>query len=297
MAADRTIRSLYHDPEYYAKCFRKCAEKSSKFQALAHWFDFIFPDVVFEKLKLVNSNSEAAFRMLGVGSGSGETDLMMISHLRKLFPSIQNVAMEPTPDLVDKYRSLFKEKQHLLEGVETEWREQTLEGFQSSVGSTVSYHFISAVNSLYYVDDYRARLHFLYDCLEDGGVMLIIMLADDSGFARLWRKLPYLEDSRMKFINSEHVRKALDDMGVKYQSLRQRSRVVATECFKADSEAGNLVLDFLTHVLHFRKTAPPELQKEVLDYLETDCCDPRNEDGEILFNNDRDTIIVQKPAH
>ncbi|XP_070553906.1 histamine N-methyltransferase-like [Ptychodera flava] len=158
MAAERTIRSLYHDPEYYAKCFRKFAEKSSKFQALSHWFDFIFSDVVFEKLKLVNIKSQSTFRMLGVGSGSGETDLMMISHLQKLFPSIENVVIEPTPDLVEKYRSLFKEKQHVWEGVKTKWREQTLESFQTSVGSTVSFHFISAIHCLYYVDDYRATI-------------------------------------------------------------------------------------------------------------------------------------------
>ncbi|XP_070553909.1 histamine N-methyltransferase-like [Ptychodera flava] len=175
--------------------------KSSRFQDLSHWFDFIFPDVIFEKLQLVNTKSKSTFRMLGVGSGSGEIDLMMITHLRKLFPSIQNVAIEPTPDLADKYRSLLKERQQLLEGVETEWREQTLEGFQNSYGSTVSYHFISVISSLYYVDDYRASLRYLYDLLEDGGVMIIMMIADDSGFARLWRKLPYLEDSRMKYIN------------------------------------------------------------------------------------------------
>ncbi|XP_070553907.1 histamine N-methyltransferase-like [Ptychodera flava] len=244
---------------------------------------------------MVNRKSQSTFRMLGVGSGSGEVDLSMISHLRKLFPSIQNVAVEPTTDLMDKYRSLFRVKQHLLEGVETEWREQTLEGFKNTVGYSVSYHFISAIHSLYYVDDYRASLRYLYDMLEDGGVMLIIVVSDDSGFWRLRKKFSYLEGSHMKFINSEHVRKALDDMGVKYQSLRQRSRVVATECFKADSEVGNLVLDFLIHVIHFRRTAPPKLQKEVLDYLETsDCCDPRDENGEILFNNDWEAIILQK---
>ncbi|XP_070553905.1 histamine N-methyltransferase-like [Ptychodera flava] len=298
MATDATIRSIYHDPEYYAKSFQKYAELSSKFHVLADWCDLVFPDVVCGKLESVHARSQSTFRMLGVGSGSGEMDLSMMSHLRKLFPSIQNVAVEPTTDHVEKYQSLFRAKQHLLEGVETEWREQTLEGFKKSVGSSVSYHFISAIHSLYYVDDYRASLRYLYDMLEDGGVMLIVVVSDDSGFWRLWKKFSYLEDSRMKFINSEHMRKALDDIGVKYQSLRQRSRVVATECFKADSEVGNLVLDFLIHVMHFRKTAPPELQKEVLDYLETsDCCDPRDENGEILFNNDWEAIIVQKSTN
>ncbi|XP_070561801.1 histamine N-methyltransferase-like [Ptychodera flava] len=267
-----TMLDLLYDPDYYVKSFEKFAELSSKYQIQSNWCDSVFPDIVCGKLELVNAKVGSAFRVLGVGSGSGETDLRMISHLLKLFPRIHNIVVEPTANLVEKYRSLMKANQHLIKGVETEWREQTLEDFQSSVGSSLSYHFISAIHSLYYVDDYRARLRYLYDLLEEGGVMLIVINTEDSGMARLRKKLRQSQSDYLIFsdaehgafhdYDAEHVCKAFDDMGVKYQCARQQSRIVVTECLRADSEAGNLMLDFLLHVSHFRKTASPKLQKK-----------------------------------
>ena len=37
------------------------------------------------------------------------------------------------------------------------------------------FHFISAVHSLYYVDEPESAVSFLYDQLEDGGKLLIVM--------------------------------------------------------------------------------------------------------------------------
>ncbi|XP_070561800.1 histamine N-methyltransferase-like isoform X2 [Ptychodera flava] len=240
-------------------------------------------------------------------SQTGETDLMMISHLLKLFPRIHNIVVEPTADFVEKYRSLFKAKQHLIEGVETEWREQTLESFQNSVDSSVSYHFISAIHSLYHFEDYKATLRYMYDLLEEGGVLLIVMGAEDSGLTRLRKKVRQLESDYLIFHdaehgafhdhNAQHVCKAFDDMGIKYRCSRQRRRIQVTECLSADTEASNLMLDFLLQVSYFRKTAPPDSQKEILDYIESvDCCDPRGEDGELILNSDCDAVIVHKSA-
>ncbi|XP_070560327.1 histamine N-methyltransferase-like [Ptychodera flava] len=296
MAADKvTIHRLIYDPEHYTRSFEIFAEMSSKYQVLSNWCDSVFPDIVCGKLELVNAKFGSTFRMLGVGSGSGETDLMMILHLLKLFPSIHNIVVEPTADLAEKYRGLVQAKQHLIEGVETEWREQTLEGFQNSVGSSVFYHFISAIHSLYFTDDLRARLCYLYDLLEEGGVLLIVIIAEDTGHVRVCKKFQHLESDYLMFPDADHVRKAYDEMGVKYQCVRQRSRVLVTECLRADSEAGSLLLDFLLQVSHFRKTAPPKLQKEVLDYIESAvCCDSRDENEEMLLSNDWEAIIVQK---
>ncbi|XP_070560326.1 histamine N-methyltransferase-like [Ptychodera flava] len=134
------------------------------------------------------------------------------------------------------------------------------------------------------------------------------MVAEGSGMARLRKKLRQLESNYFIFpdaengafhqYDAEHVCKAFDDMGVKYQCVRHRCRIVVTECLmRDDTESGNMMLDFLLQVSHFRKTAPPKLQKQVLDYIKSaDCCDPRDEGGELILNSDCDAVIVHKSA-
>ena len=91
------------------------------------------------------------------------------------------------------------------------------------------------------------------------------------------------------------MRSSLDRRGIPYAQYRQRSRVDITQCFDQASEDGRLLLDFLTQVLKFKETASEEFQKEVMEYLASSHCSERTSEGQVLFNNDWDAVVVGKP--
>ena len=82
-------------------------------------------------------------------------------------------------------------------------------------------------------------------------------------------------------------------MKVPYVNYKQKSRVDITDSFEEGNENGRAKVDFLAHVVDFHNTASPELQKELMDYLGGPNCAERK-DGEVLFNNDWDAVIVTK---
>ena len=98
----------------------------------------------------------------------------------------------------------------------------------------------------------------------------------------------------MKFLSSAHVRGCFERHQVPYTQHKQASHVDITKCFVEGSEEGGLVVDFLTHVLKFKETAPVELQEEVMAYMGGSECSEKTNDGRVLFNNDWDAVVVQK---
>lgn len=87
------------------------------------------------------------------------------------------------------------------------------------------------------------------------------------------------------------IKSFLDSEGVSYQSYILPSQLDITECFTVGDEKGELLLDFLTEVLDFSKTAPPELKAGVMKTLrQPDCSVESN--GRVIFNNDLEVIVL-----
>ncbi|XP_072024607.1 histamine N-methyltransferase B-like [Amphiura filiformis] len=289
------LKSIFHDPDHYIKSFRVYAQASAKFQVLANWGENVFSEVVAEKLQ-VNIADGEAFRALGVGVGSGEMDTKMMCKLRNRYPLISNIAVEPAAGQIKLYQNLATKMAVKLNGITTDWRKQGLDEFRRAKvesGDTTKYHFISSIHSLYYVDDMEDTVKWLYEQLEDGGMMLIITVSDDSGFWRLWNRYKFFEDQLLRFLNSEHIREAFSKQKIPFINYRQKSRVDITDSFEEGNVDGQLKVDFLAHVVDFHSTASPALQQELLEYLGGPECSERR-DGEVLFDNDWDAVIVTK---
>uniref|UniRef100_UPI00358EE365 histamine N-methyltransferase-like n=1 Tax=Myxine glutinosa TaxID=7769 RepID=UPI00358EE365 len=100
----------------------------------------------------------------------------------------------------------------------------------------------------------------------------------------------------MCFVCTQHIRDGCSAYGITFESTHQASRFDITNCFNPKSEEGKLIVDFLSHTVDLRGTAPPELHQEFLDFLGGKECSEKQEDGTILFNNDWDALIAQKQA-
>ncbi|XP_038068314.1 histamine N-methyltransferase A-like [Patiria miniata] len=287
------LRSLFHDPEYYTKSFDCFAALSAKFSELANWGETVFGEAVVDKIKITLGDNEE-LRVLGVGSGSGEMDVQMLTKLLRRFPLINNRVVEPAMDQLVKYKALAQSKANDLHGVTCDWRQQTIAQYEKA-GDSKKFHFISSIHSIYYVGDVDRCMMYLYDRLEPGGVLLVITYSDDSGWWRFRNHFPSFQDSLVTFTNSSLIRGSLERRGIPCTLYHQRSRFEITQCFDEASEEGALLVDFLTHVIKLKETAPAQLYKEVIEYLGSDHCSEKSGD-DVLFNNYWDAVVVCKPV-
>lgn len=150
------------------------------------------------------------------------------------------------------------------------------------------FDFIHMVEVLYYVENVRDTITYFHSCLQTNGKLLIIQTADDSGFHSLWKKYGSWFLNSCLFLD---VHKILDEMRIKYRLYELSSDLDITECFIEGNENGERLLDFLTHVVDFRKTAPADLKEEVLHYLRQPQCS-KEENGKVLFNNNLYFMVI-----
>ncbi|XP_033628191.1 histamine N-methyltransferase-like [Asterias rubens] len=290
--AESKLRSLFHDPEHYVKAFQVFASHSAKYKVLANWGDNTFSNEVVKQLPCkLNENEE--LRVLGIGSGSGEMESKMLAMLLQKYPRITNCVVEPAVDQIVQYKALVQSKGRELQGVNFDWRQQTMDQYREADSDGAKFHFINAVHSMYYVEDLDSSLTYMYDLLEPGGKLLIITISDDSGTCRLFNRFTGYQDHLMHLISSADVRSSFDRRNIPYTQSQQKSRVEITKFLDETSEDGNLLMDFLIQIVKFKETASDAQYKEVMEYMLSGDCSEKDGD-EVLFNNDWDAVIIEK---
>ncbi|XP_038056921.1 histamine N-methyltransferase-like [Patiria miniata] len=282
-----TLRTLFHDPDYYVKSFHCYAAQCDKFSLLASWGERVFGDAVLTKIKTTLGENEE-LRVLGVGSGSGEMDVTMLTKLLQRFPLINNRVVEPAEGQIAMYKALVQSKAHELHGVNCDWRRQTIDQYEKA-GDLTKFHFVHAVQSLYYVEDPDRSLMYLYNLVEPGGVLLVTINSEKSQHCLFW----CLQDNLFKHVTTASIRDSLNRRGIPYAEYAQPSRIDVTKCFDPSSEEGAQVLDVLTHIMKFKETASAELQAELMQRLAE--CSERHGDGAFV-SNDWDAVVVSKPV-
>ncbi|XP_041481066.1 histamine N-methyltransferase B-like [Lytechinus variegatus] len=288
------MKSILTDPDYYTKMFQVYAKKSNKFSHLVNWTEEVFPKMVLEKLR-ESFSAKTQINMLGIGTGSGEMDRKMAASINAHFKSVRNVVVEPAKRQLEIYHSALEETKSEFSGIDFDLRQMVFDKYREQEGKRPpKYHFISAIQSIYYIDDINDTLRYLYDCLEDGGVMLITTLSDMGGFRQVWSSFPQIQDVVGPYPGTNDIRKHLSDLNIPFEENLQKSQADITSCFQEGSKEGQLIIDFLSQIIDLRGTAPSALYREVVEKLGSDQCSERKADGTVLLNNDWDAFVVYK---
>ena len=219
------------------------------------------------------------FRVLGVGSGQGQTDLRILtgvatamgsSHTKR--PAIHSDIIEPNDTMMAEFQtSMSSSPQPLtsLADASFEWHLMTFEKFTESFCKIESFHMVHFVASLYYMDA-ETSLKTSYQWLACGGAMFCTVGPEDSFFPKLSRKLHGKEDlgSIHKFYTEVDLVNIAARNNWKYEELWKTSYSVdISSCFEESSEEGSLLLDFLTHKQDFRANSDEGFYNEVMDFL------------------------------
>ena len=133
----------------------------------------------------------------------GEMDCKLLIALLQQFSRINNRVVEPAPDQLVQYKALVQSKAQELHGVSCDWRQQTIEEYEKA-GDLTQLHFISAVHSLYYVDDADSSLMHLYSRLEPGGIMLVIIISGIN-FRLVWHAVTVSQENSNLNVDSSFV--------------------------------------------------------------------------------------------
>ncbi|XP_035672629.1 histamine N-methyltransferase-like [Branchiostoma floridae] len=233
----------------------------------------------------------ADLRVLGIGSGSGETDSAILKKLLQRHSSVYNRVVEPSGEMIGRYKALVREDTS-LGAVRFDWRQQTAEEYFQTKDDT-KFHLIHAVHVLYHVEDLDATLRNMWGQLEDGGYMFVTMQSGKGGWGglrhKLWEKFGLGDRLKTWCSTSGDVKQRLDTRGISYVTSLDTNNINVSECFKENSENGKLLLDFLTHTPYVSSEA--EIKAMALGYIRGNSS---SVDDKILFSAMSEVILALK---
>eukprot|EP00057_Strongylocentrotus_purpuratus_P004944 XP_003729823.2 PREDICTED: histamine N-methyltransferase A-like [Strongylocentrotus purpuratus] len=232
----------------------------------------------------------------------GDIDRKMMSKLLPLFPEVHNTIVEPSESQLSLFKELVKEDKGDLPNVTFTWREDTVDRYVEELESNLGgsggicerFHLIHLVHSLYYTDDLTRTLRVLHQALEEGGVLFISILPNDSVFNKLDDIQIKHGASRPRLWTDQDVTASLDSLRLPHRLDRGTWCTPSSLCFQENSQDGQHLLDFWTHTKNFRRTASKDLQEEIFACLRSPASSKTETDGEILFFRDWVHITVVK---
>ncbi|KAK3549892.1 hypothetical protein QTP86_015509 [Hemibagrus guttatus] len=183
-----------------------------------------------------------------------------------------------------------------LDYVTFNWNEMTATEFEKEWKKRKSekkMHFINMIQMLYYVEDPEVTLSFYRSLLHKDGKVLLILVAGESAWARLSEVCDdqVCKEGIVQNLTTSEVKSFLDSKNIPYKNYKLQSLLDITECFTPGDEKGDRLLDLLTEVIEFRKTAPTELKDRVLEFLKR----PENSqtvNGRILFDCSTEALLI-----
>lgn len=288
------LKSLVHDDDRYQKSFQLFLERSTEHQCMRDFVHNLLPDILSSI-----GDGKSHLNVIGVGSGAGEIDLEMLAKLHLKHPgvTVDNEVVEPSSQQLHNYKILVSKKPD-LGYIKFNWNKMTVSEFEEhwkAQKMTKKADFIHMIQMLYYVKDPGATINFFRSLLNKNGKLLIILVAGESGWSKLWRTYRHqlCNTEISQCVTTGDIKSFLESNGVSYQSYTLPSQMDITECFTEGDEKGELLLDFLTEVLSFSKTASPELKAGVMDLLRHPDCSVES-NGKVVFNNNLEVIVIDQ---
>ncbi|XP_068670342.1 histamine N-methyltransferase-like [Montipora foliosa] len=208
--------------------------------------------------------------ILSVGSGNGEKDLFILKTIKENLPKtghgskikIFNRAIEPNSYSRGLYNTVIENLPASFDDQETKFEicPQTFQEYsQYNDKEPIKFDLVHFIHSIYYVDMEKALCHCFEKELVEKGVFVCIV----SG--RYWHGQ---EDGTSE--NLEKAEKLVEiakSKAWKHEVYTREYSIDVTDVFDPKSIEGNLLLDFLTHMVNFRETAEKQLVEGTLSLI------------------------------
>ncbi|XP_028411717.1 histamine N-methyltransferase A-like [Dendronephthya gigantea] len=226
--------------------------------------------------KLINSSVEKQheFKILSVGSGTGEMDLkfveILLEELKKHSSDDQNTTIylrvvEPNSSSCKQFSDAVKARGDLP--IHIDIRAQTFDEYiQNEQNASIAFDIIHFIHSIYFIEEKRAISYCLEEILKDQGC-LFIMYSDEGLLKQISLEIAERRpNDKLKNLAEKKEPKLIEIVKKrdwKYEVHSYQNCIDVSEIF-VGSESGDLLLDFITHEVDFRKNADASLVDRVL---------------------------------
>lgn len=306
MSAKKTSLSQSH--EAYEKAFKTFLENSTARQSIVKCVqDGI--KLALEKIAPLDVNK--AFNVLGVGSGKGEMDVLIMQFIAAQLkagetdvkPSIHSLVVEPSSFLLAKFKASAASLPTSLTDlarVSFEWQQTTFQEYKQTCAAQdkkiwPSFDFIHFIHSIYYMDAEDTLLTCFEQQLGEKGAIFCLVQTEESYFVKVQEtfkgRLTFGSEDMMIYTEND-LAKIAAQKGWKYDIIRKDFIIDVSLCFGERSAQGDLLFDFLTHQKDFRATADQELVDEFIDFFGN--FEVADETGRRLLKAGMAAVVIQK---
>lgn len=255
-----------------------------------------------------NVDIDEPLKVLGIGSGSGEIDLLILQTMAELLvsqkkkkPTIHSVIVEPNSFLLDHFKMKASSLPSSLESaanVSFEWQQKTYSEFnQETTIEKKSFDFIHFVHSIYFSDVEAA----LRSCFEqwlksESGVMVCYVQTEDSYFAKVSKKFKgklSCSSEAMSYYTDQELAAIAEKNGWKYcVPVKGQFQIDVTACLRERTSENDPLIDFLTQQQNFRGNAEQKLFNSVMEMIDSLAFTKDN--GEKFVKGENAAVIIYK---
>ncbi|XP_028411715.1 histamine N-methyltransferase-like [Dendronephthya gigantea] len=253
--------------------------------------------------KLINSSVEKQWelKILSVGGGTGEIDLkfveILLEELKKHSSDDQNTTIylrvvEPNSSSCKQFSDAVEARRDLP--IHVDIRRQTFEEYiQNEQNASTTFDIIHFIHSVYFFEEEKVISYCLKQKLKDRG-FLFFVLSDEGLLKQISLetverrpndKLAYLVEK-----NGPKLIEFVEKHGWKYEVHSHQYPIDVSEIF-VGSESGDLLLDFITHEVDFRRNNDASLVDRVLALIKNESL---TKDGRHLCTKTDTLMIVHK---
>lgn len=212
----------------YAECFNAFKRVSSEWMAIEEWLakDFV-PSIGGRK----------SAKVLSIGSGTGDFDLILMRMLLDEIPDLSYTALDPNESHNEIFLDRYKNSGLQLASfriIAKPFCEDSFEG---------GFDLIHLTHCLYYIPDRKMAIKRAYDLLNPGGILLIFHQTP-LGINEIQRAyLKRAKGHEKELFSSYDIIQILKELKLKFNFDILISDVDVTDCIK-ENDIGKKILNF-----------------------------------------------------
>ncbi|XP_028411711.1 histamine N-methyltransferase-like [Dendronephthya gigantea] len=255
-----------------------------------------------EKLNNSSVEKQCELKILSVGGGEGDVDLkfvqILLEELEKHSSDDQNTTIylrvvEPNSSSCKQFSDAVKARRDLP--IHVDIRGQTFEEYiQNEQNTSTTFDIIQFIHSIYFVQEEKAISYCLEEQLKDRGCLFFVY-SDEAIMTQVALEMAPEKRPNDKLVNlAEKIGPKLIEIvekrGRKYEVHSHEHSFDVSEIF-VGSESGDLLLDFITQKVDFRKNADASLVDRVLAVIKNESF---TKDGKHLCMKTETLLVVNK---
>ncbi|XP_070556138.1 histamine N-methyltransferase A-like [Ptychodera flava] len=281
---------LDHDKEYFERLNL----------VIANGFDTVHAQE-FENYKNIlkkgNFNKDSVLKVLAIGTGDGQAEGLFCDAALSMGYTLHHTAVEQSEAEINKFKTLDETKK-----AEGHWRNVTFDFHHITVqqylrdarhnGEQQHFDVIRCPECAYFFTDAGDIFVELYKMLNKGGMLWNNMTGGAA--EQITKELARHSPVTLSLYGSSTLREILGERlpGVDLQVETLNYNIECEECFKEDSRDGNMILDFFTQILDFRKYASKEVVDSILVVMDKNSC--RLANGKRALVDCQEHVIILK---